>query len=194
LPAFSYRIGTEGIFEVIPRFGLLGLGYGSAEGLIMMEDAGASLRAWTSRDQSVIATFAGNLSHSLPTDDENVSARSRFWRVGAAGGYGWTIHNTVSIYLGVGYSHLEQEQLMAHPRLVGSDAGKELPAYERRPARIANTLQVGSVLSLGYHELPLLQVHVSRTFSLDARASWAISLDTGMMTYDQYMIGFTWDF
>jgi opacity protein-like surface antigen len=179
LPAFSYRFGSPDDFEFIPRFGLAAVGYGAYEGLILVPDAGISLRFWNTEDQSWIATFAGTTSYSFPVEDRNESTHNRFWRLAATGGYGWTIHNTVSIYLGVGFSRLERQQ---------QDSAEG-------PTRVgSSTLQLGSVLSLGYRELPLLQVHLSRTFSLDARASWAISLDSGMVTYDEYLVGFTWDF
>jgi hypothetical protein len=54
-------------------------------------------------------------------------------------------------------------------------------------------LQFGSVLMLGYRSLPLVQVHLTRQFSLDAYAIWAVVLESGDLS-DSYLAGFTWNF
>lgn len=50
---------------------------------------------------------------------------------------------------------------------------------------------VGSVLNLGYVSLPLVQVHVTPSFSLDGYASWSIPLRS-QPVYSSYSAGFTW--
>lgn len=55
------------------------------------------------------------------------------------------------------------------------------------------TLVLGSVQSLGYRPLPLLQIHLSRRFSLDGYASIGIDLRGGTVR-DRYLAGFTWAF
>jgi len=176
-PAFSYRFGEQGGFETIPRAGIVGLGYSSMEGLIVMGDAGVSLRAWTAAEQSFIATFSGMATYTFPLADDDPATRNRVWTLGATAGYGWTIRNTVSIYPGIGFQHGER------------------PALQRLEieGRTGNTLKLGGVLWLGYRPLPLVQLHLSRSFSLDLWASVSIELETGDL-YDQYLLGFTWDF
>ena len=58
-------------------------------------------------------------------------------------------------------------------------------------ASLDNEIAFGSVQSLGYRPLPLVQVHVSTSFSLDAYAVWTVSLndDPGRQIY---LAGFTW--
>jgi hypothetical protein len=174
LPAFSYRFGEPGHFEVMPRMGLVAAGYSSTDGLLASTDAGISARLWTSASQSVIAGVSGWGDFAIRTADDQLPSRARSWGFTAAAGYGLTIHNAVSVYLGVGFLHRIQNE-QAEPNLV------------------RNVLQFGSVLMLGYRTLPLLQFHLSPKFSLDAHASWAVVLDTGAVS-DRYLAGFTWEF
>lgn len=177
LPAFSYRFGNEGCFEALPRLGIIGLGYSSLEGLLMVGDAGVSVRAWTAENQSMIATVAGMATYSFPTEDDHPATRNRVWTLGASAGYGWTIRNTVSIYPGIGIQH-------------GTRNGSRRLMVEQLTG---STLRLGSVLMLGYRALPLMQLHLSRAFALDLWASVGIELETGDL-YDKYLLGFTWDF
>jgi hypothetical protein len=116
-------------------------------------------------------------SNTFPLADDDPSTRNRVWTLGATAGYGWTIRNTVSIYPGIGFQHGER------------------PALQRLGVEglTGNTLKLGGVLWLGYRPLPLVQLHLSRSFSLDLWASVSIELETGDL-YDQYLLGFTWDF
>ena len=55
-------------------------------------------------------------------------------------------------------------------------------------------LTFGALQALGYRPLPLVQVHLSPTFSLDAYAVWAISLRSGIENRQWYTLGFSWQF
>ena len=63
----------------------------------------------------------------------------------------------------------------------------------RDSARMAVTTQHPSfdLQTLGYRPLPLLQVHLSKRFSLDAYASFGVDLRNGTLR-DRYLAGFTW--
>jgi hypothetical protein len=61
------------------------------------------------------------------------------------------------------------------------------------PPRTTSSIVFGSVQSLGFRPLPLVQVHLSRRFSLDAYASWSVDLGDGAVR-DRYLGGFTWAF
>jgi hypothetical protein len=174
LPAFSYRFGEPGHFEVMPRLGLVGAGYSSSTGLLANTDAGVSARLGTGLSQSVIAGFAGWYNFSIRTADDQSSSRARAWGFTGEAGYGWTIHNAVSFYFGVGLQHA-------------------IVIEQNAPNLVQNALRFGSVLMLGYRSLPLVQVHLSPKFSLDAHASWAIVMETGGFS-DRYLGGFTWEF
>ncbi len=57
-----------------------------------------------------------------------------------------------------------------------------------QPAR--GVIVLGSVQALGYRPLPLVQVQLTRRFSLDAYASWAVGLRSGDVQ-DRYLGGAT---
>jgi hypothetical protein len=59
--------------------------------------------------------------------------------------------------------------------------------------RSPSEITFGSVLSLGYRPLPLLQVYLSNRFSLDGYATWSFSLKDGTLR-DTYLLGFSWNF
>jgi opacity protein-like surface antigen len=172
LPAFAYRIGEQGHFEVFPRIGLIGVGYSSTNGLLGVADAGVSARLWTGLQQSVIANISGQTKFSIHTAEVHPDSRVDTWSLHADAGYGLTIHNVVSLYLGVGFQ-----------RWIQANAS----------GTSGNALQFGSVLMLGYRSLPLVQVHLTRQFSLDAYATWAVVLESGDLS-DSYLAGFTWNF
>jgi hypothetical protein len=174
LPAFSYRFGEPGHFELMPRLGLVGLGYISSEGLFAATDGGVSARLWTDPSQSLIAGVSAVGNFAIRTADDQSGSRLRAWSLSGQLGYGWTIHNVVSLHLGVGFVH-----------------GITLEQSQSNVTR--NVLQLGSVLMLGYRSLPLVQVHLSTKFSLDAHASWAFITETGAFS-DRYLAGFTWEF
>jgi hypothetical protein len=170
VPAFAYRFGDPGSLEIVPRLGLTSIGYSSVERVIGTVDAGVAVRAWTNSAQSVLAAAYG--ASRFAGRPAVGSGAPTTWDVITSLGYLWTIRNTVSLHLGAG---IEGE--------FGNSA---------RANRTA-TIVVGSVQSIGYRSLPLVAVHLSERFSLDAYASWAINVRTGDVR-DRYLGGITWSF
>lgn len=172
LPAFAYRFGSHGATEAIVRGGLTSLGYSTVEGLLGSVDAGLGVRTWLSPDLALLSTASAGWSFNDYRD-------GRFLDVNASLGVTWDIEHRAVVALGVGYGgehELEDEQPGELPELTG----------RRR-------LMLGAVQWLGYRPLPLVQVFLSETFSLDAYATWAIDLDSGDVL-DRYLGGFTWVF
>lgn len=85
-------------------------------------------------------------------------------RLHATGGLTWRIDNRIALSLGAGWAGGGSNQLV-----------------------------FGAVQTLGYRPVPLVEVFLSPTFSLDAYASWAIDLPSGDVR-DRYLAGFTWLF
>ena len=52
---------------------------------------------------------------------------------------------------------------------------------------------IGSSQTLAYRQLPLVEVHVSRRFSVDASASWGYEVNTGHVG-DELTAGFAYSF
>jgi hypothetical protein len=174
-PALAYRFGTEGKLEVIARGGLVSPGYSSDEGYLGTLDAGLALRVWTAPGQSVLANTSAN--YYLATRPEDYPGSRDYLRLFGALGYGWTIKDAVTLHFAVGVStYLYQNRDGASPQPTTYGA-----------------LQLGSIQTLGYRNLPLVEVHVSRNFSLDAYASWSIDPSSGTFS-DTYKGGFTWAF
>jgi hypothetical protein len=115
---------------------------------------------------------------TVRTDDrEHESHAPTTWGLYAAAGYAWTIQNIVSFHAGAA--------------IMG-----DVPFGSREAVIIkaaAPTIAFGSVLSLGYRPLPLVQVYVSRRLSLDAYASWAVDLRSRDVL-DRYLAGLSWTF
>jgi hypothetical protein len=176
VPAFAYRFGEPSRLEVVPRLGLTSVGYGSLTGIIGTIDVGAAVRVWTNPRQSLLVTASGSSQFTgrgkgsnpvMPTNGPPV-----MWDVQTTLGYLCTIGNTVSLHLGAG---------------LDGEFGDVVPIGQTA------TIVLGAVQSIGYRSLPLLAVHLSQRFSVDAYASWAVNLRTGDFR-DQYLAGFTWSF
>jgi hypothetical protein len=176
VPAFAYRIGTEGSFEVIPRVGLTAIGYSSIEGAVGTTDTGVATRTWLGRDISLVSDASSDLSFGSV---ESLRARASL-------GTTRTIGETVTLSVGAGW---------AGYRRLGEIYVNPSPIVIQRepPPRTTSSIVFGSVQSLGYRPLPLVQVHLSRRFSLDAYASWSVDLRDGAVS-DRYLGGFTWAF
>ena len=177
LPAFSYRFGEPQAFEVVARMGLVGIRYDANTGMVFWGDAGVGARWWIAPTQSLAAIVAISTSVSVPTSRYDPASRNSL-AVSGTLGYSVNIHHVVSLHPGIGF----------RDRVHVSD---QPPSSEARPGR--KFLALGSVTMLEYRELPLVQVHLSPVFSLDAHASWVIDVDDGDV-YDSYLAGFTWDF
>ena len=92
-------------------------------------------------------------------------------------GYTWTLGNVVSFHPGLGASFP-----------IGFEDAASSPTQQS-----SSSLLLGAVLALGYRQLPLVQVHLTQSFALDAHATWSIDLRTGDVR-DRYLAGFTWSF
>jgi hypothetical protein len=156
--------------EIVPRLGLTAIGYSSIEGVIGTVDAGVALRVWVNSGQSMLAAAYG--SGRFAGRPGLGSGAPTTWNLSTSIGYLWTIKNAVSLHLGAG---------------IEGEFGDGVPVDRTA------TIVVGSVQSIGYRNLPLVSVHLSQVFSLDAYASWAVRVRTGDVR-DRYLAGFTWSF
>jgi hypothetical protein len=178
LPALAYRFGEPGSLEVIPRLGLAGFGFSSIEGFIAMPDFGVAARIWTRENQSIIAAISASSRFNLAMSNDPVPTRApTAWGLLGTAGYTWTIRRAVSVHLGAG---------------IAGDVGF-VESVPHTIVAASPTVIFGSVLSLGYRPLPLLQVHLSPTFSLDAYAAWSVDVRSGSVR-DRYLAGVTWSF
>jgi hypothetical protein len=170
-PAFSYRLGEAGRLELVPRAGLTGIGYSSIEGLVGTADAGTALRAWTSPTFSVIgnAVVDYNFSTGLPATRGVLS-------LSANAGIAWEPSPFLSLHLATG---------VTIPHRTTEPDDMSIP--------LTSTFAIGSIQTLGYNALPLLQIHISPQFSLDGYASWSVDAHGGAVR-DRYLAGFTWQF
>jgi caspase domain-containing protein len=172
VPAFAYRLGNEGSFEAIVRGGLTALGYSSLAGAIGTLDAGVAARTWLASDVTLLAN--GSASWNF-----GAFASERFLHANASLGVGWNVAERVAFSFGAGWgSTLE---------LQGERASDAIDLDS------AHRLVLGAVHALGYRPLPLVQVYLGESFSLDAYAMWAIELGSGAVQ-DRYLGGFSWAF
>jgi hypothetical protein len=173
VPAFAYRLGTEGAFEVIPRAGLSSIGYGSIDGFMATLDGGVTTRAWLTPRLSLVShAFASWQWRPNPAPP---STASRLLDLGASGGLVWNVDDRVTLGFGVGWS--------------GTARVATLPPG----VATASQIDVGAVQSLGYRPIPLVQLHLTRGLSLDGYASVSVDLRDGSIR-DRYLGGFTLDF
>lgn len=178
-PALSYRIGNEGSFELIPRVGLAQFGYSSLSGFVGTLDAGIATRAWLTADLSLISNTTAGWNFETGTSydhGERLALR-------ANAGLAWNAGERVSFAIGSGLS--------GNPSVARGPTTRILLDIDTVTS--GPTLVVGSVQSLGYRPLPLLQIHLSRRFSLDGYAAVGIDLRGGAVR-DRYLGGFTWAF
>lgn len=172
-----YRLGEAGRFEVIPFGGpgFIDVGWGRSESFAVGFEAGADVRAWTARNASVILGLSGGYTR---TDAGHGVGGSL--SIGGA----WTIGDVVTLHFAVdgGVS-----QFSVRP---GSTLAAVTP-----PTYTTLSFALGSVQALGSLSLPLVQVHVTPRFSLDAHASWAVGFGaTSTSVVERYLGGFTWAF
>jgi hypothetical protein len=178
VPAFAYRFGTEGSFTTIARGGIAAIGYSSIEGVIGSVDVGVGTRAWFTRDFSVLGTASADWAFGTPE-------RERLVDLNGAVGISWNVAERVHLALAVGWS----VGVVVDDVYVTTDDGTLLPL----PDDVESGLVLGAVQALGYRSLPLFQIYVTDSLSIDAYASWAIRLGSGDVR-DRYLAGFTWAF
>jgi hypothetical protein len=186
LPAFSYRFGNEGTFEGIARGGLasFAFAYASRYAILGTLDAGFATRTWLTRDLSLVSDASIDHELHLGTERSEAGAQPRdYLSLRASGGIAWNAGERLTLALGGG--------LTGDVALQGSSVAlpaSTSPASIRQPGSTA--FVVGSVQSLGYRPLPLVQIHLSRRFSLDGYASLGFDLRGGPLR-DRYLAGFT---
>lgn len=168
-PAFSYRLGTAGVAEVIPRAGLTSIGYSSIEHFLGTLDAGVAVRAWLSPAFSVIAS--GAVDYEFDTSTPHY--RGVLTLHGDAG-IAWEPIPSVLLHLGAGATvpHRALDLMLSEP--------------------LSTTFSFGAVQQLGYRSLPLVQLQITHALSLDGYASWAVDLHGNLR--DRYLAGFSYAF
>jgi hypothetical protein len=168
VPAFAYRFGQRGDVELVPRAGLTSIGYSSIEGLLGSLDAGLAVRAWQSPTLSFIA--AADVQWEFNTSS---TVHRGILTSSASAGLAWEPDARVTVHLAAGGA-------IPHRTLEASD-----PAIP-----LTSTLCFGSIQSLGFRALPLIQLHLSPTLSIDGYASWSVDVHGGTVR-DRYLAGLT---
>ncbi|HEU4406275.1 MAG TPA: caspase family protein [Polyangiaceae bacterium] len=192
VPALAYRFGQAGSFEAIPRFGLTSLGYvlgGGGNPLLGTLDAGVAARAWVAPDLSLIATASADWDWQITTAKADLPddgyRRGERLNLRAGLGLSWDVNEHVTLALGVGLSGSLAVVDEAVPLTLSGT--NDFVRGTRETAVL-----FGSVQALGYRPLPLVQVHLSRKFSLDGYASVGVDFEGRLR--DRYLAGFTWGF
>lgn len=173
LPAFSYRWGEAGLADLIARGGLRGIGYSSIDGVIGTLDAGITGRVWLVRGLSLLVYGSSDWEFQTGPMEAGEPSRSDVLTVLCGLGFSWHVSDALTLSPGAGW--------------VG-----DVRVRDAAPdTALDNELAFGALQSLGYRPLPLVQVHLSPSFSLDAYAIWTVSLrdDPGRQFY---LGGFTW--
>ena len=170
VPAFAYRFGRAGDLEVVPRAGLTSLGYSSIEGWIGALDGGAALRAWQTPTLSLIAAADAQWDFNTASG----TATRGILTLSSSLGVAWEPDALVTLHLAAGVA-------VPHRTL-------EPPAMT---TPLTSSFSFGSIQTLGFRALPLIQIHVSPRLSLDGYASWSIDVHGGTVR-DRYLAGFTW--
>lgn len=177
LLTLTYRLGEPTTREWLPWGGITGLfgGYSSIEGGVfgMSLGAGLDLRQPLGPGHLV----AGFSTASSGRWSRLQSSPLDTWRVSLDAGFVLTLFDTVSFSLGLAWSqHVLSEGTFATWNAQG----------------LQPVLSVGSVVSLAGRSRPLLQVHLTPTFSLDAHVRVGFNFATGRVN-DAYLAGFTWN-
>jgi hypothetical protein len=178
MPAFAYRFGTEGALTAIVRAGLTSFGYSSVSGALGSVDAGVGARAWLSPSVSLISTLSSDWAFGSPERERVLALHGSF-------GFVWNIAERARLALGASWAG----GVSVRDASIRTVEGVEIPLDDD----VDNGLLLGAVQSLGYRPLPLLQLFVGESLSIDAYATWAINLDTGDVR-DRYLGGFSWAF
>jgi hypothetical protein len=182
--AFAYRGGEHGGFEWIPAGGVVawGFGYGAGTGYVLSALFGArvDLRYWFSPRSSVeLGAGVGSILMYQSGGDligERYSAPDT-WRGGLSLSTTHTLADAVTLSVGAAVS----QNLLSDGALPSSSD------------EAAANLTFGSVARVGYRSIPLVRVHVSDVFSLDAHVGVGYSFAT-QSVLETYMLGasFIW--
>ncbi len=183
LLGLSYRFGTHSSFEVLPYAGLREIGHSAAGGWLTATEAGVGTRAWTSRSFSLMTDLRGRYESGEWEDRARARAGlGAIWNLGDAA----TLHFGVAFDASRRYDHETVSYASPLPEQAWS------AAVAARPRTFAQ-LEIGAAPSLGFRPLPLVQLHLSDRFSLDAYASWGIDFRTADVS-ERYLGGFTSSF
>ena len=188
-PALAYRGGERGDFEWVTSAGLSswGAGYSSVEGALINGTlrAGLDLRWWFSSRSSFQAgvTFGSSFQWVENSFGPNSTGTGPdTWRGGFDLGYTHTLGGVVTLSIGAAYN----QNLLVNGAWPNDALGRE------------STINVGSVQSIGFRSLPLVQVHLSDSWALDAYASIGFnaraSQEGASGLTETYALGFTFVF
>lgn len=191
---FAYRFGDAGDLEWIPWGGVIswGAGFSSVESFIFKArlGAGTDVRWWL------------NPSSSLNLSVGATSSLQKSW-----GEFGQTIEpETWRLSTALGYSHIVGENVSLHPAIrLGqnltrgdrwTDDGWSEESIHWTSASFNSrgrnaVLTIGSVQTFGLRSLPLVQIHLDDTWSVDLHAAVSYSFVTKKAS-ETYMLGSTW--
>lgn len=170
----AYRMGTENAVEWTPWGGLsqLGVGYAGGLGTFVRYGfvAGLDTRFWMGPTASIGATLF--LESQGLWASRGADTPLDTWRSSLRVVYSRTLRELVTLNVGVGAA--------AHALFRG-----ELPQRET----FDPSLLIGAVGIRGGMPLPLIELHLTRSLSLDGWASVAMSRDAGVT--ETYMLGAT---
>jgi hypothetical protein len=170
-PAFSYRWGDAGSAELIARGGLTGFGYDGSENVFIgFTDAGLSGQVWLAPELSVLLGASGGWDFQTARSAGEPS-RSDDLTLRAALSLSWRLAPALTLSVGAGIA----QDLLIHEAQVHYALNSELT--------------LGAIQQLGYRQLPLLQVHLTPTFSIDAYATWGVSLKRSIPDRQWYAAG-----
>ncbi len=180
-PALAYRGGRRGGTEWVVTAGLAGWGVGvsSVDGALFSGTLRASFDArWWLNPRSSVQTGISFASTFRWSGNEvgNPNTGPDSWRARIGLGYTYTLANAVTLGIGIGYAQ----------NLVRDG---EFVRFSHENAR-ASVLTFGSVQSLGFRQRPLIQVHLTDSWALDAFVG--VSYDIASREFEEaYAAGFT---
>ncbi len=165
-PAFSYRFGTAGSFEIIPYLGLTATSFNTSTGPSVGATADVAARIWTTRNQHVILR-AGLLlpayrDSGSPLDHVGMGHELKPF---ASVGYAWTLKKLVTLGADVA---LDRDYFFP----LGSPGPVQ---YEAEWLRFGGTVNV----------------RVARRVGLNLRAAWSTEEHAGLGSYPGFFVGTT---
>lgn len=154
LAGVAYRFGNVGATEWLPWAGVTGLTCGS--GCLVASNSGLLVRQWFGLDRSL--NVRGSTESSAP-----FGPGPQRWMGSGSLGWSQTFDNRVTLNIGANFFG----DLVALRPLLG---------LKKSSAFAYPSLGFGGVQSYGSHSLPLLQVHLGASTSLDGNVWTALSL------------------
>ena len=192
-PVIAYRGGHEGSFEWMPKVGLLGwgLGGGSNRGtyFIGVLGAGIDTRLWLRPTTSVSGELVASTQLGYSGGDGFCSGE--VFQCPDGDRSNWYAPGTLTTAASIGISH-EFDDLLTLNVGVGLrsnvlfDGGVAKSGSDRMLE-----YSIGSVQSRGFSPLPLLELHLSESFSLFGEVQIRRNLET-KRTSETYLSGVIW--